>query len=624
MKNINWLRLVASVLLLATLTSVFVACSGGNTSADTTVVDTTVADTTVADTTTAAPVETTTAADTTAEATTVADTTTAAPAQTTTAPSESKDYTVAANWYLGYVGSSSNSSYKNKLNKSGGMYSYTDIIDLGPAGSTITFTDDNTNSNGDKNFASAAAYVVSFWKKDGGVWVLDTSAFNFDGTSVDYTDASGARTYTYTSEKDNECVRLCFRSGQSTTFTPAAYPVITVNSTKAPAVEKEEAAAEVTTAAPTGEALDVKWNAGYVGSSTNGYGFANAINSNEKNYAYTDVIEIAKKGTKLTFTDTAGGSTSANAYVVSFWKKDGANWVIDTTAPNIPGGGQYVISSGTGGVVYTYISTEDNECIRFCFRSNGTNNKPVIYSSATNEPGTLQDKIEATAALEKWIADDKSRAFYDILKGKTFTVIGDSYLAGNGLDKELVWPALLAKKYDMTYNNYGMNGSTMSNYVTTNNPMVTRYTQMVNNNPDIVIIEGGRNDYNKDVPMGENGSLDTKTMKGAARYLITKIKEKYPNALIICLTVWEVGGSKNGAGYYCSDYGKALLEVCADMNVPCINAMDQTATGVKMTDAAFRKQYCMKDTDISHLNADGMKLVFPAFEKAIAEFYAKK
>ena len=176
----------------------------------------------------------------------------------------------------------------------------------------------------------------------------------------------------------------------------------------------------------------------------------------------------------------------------------------------------------------------------------------------------------------------------------------------------------------MTYNNYGMNGSTMSNYVTTNNPMVTRYTQMENNNPDIVIIEGGRNDYNKNVPMGETGSLDTKTMKGAARYLITKVKEKYPNAMIICLTVWEVGGSKNSAGYYCSDYGKALLEVCADMNVPCINAMDQAATGVKMTDAAFRKQYCMKDTDISHLNADGMKLVFPAFEKAIAEFYAKK
>ncbi|MBR4034041.1 MAG: SGNH/GDSL hydrolase family protein, partial [Clostridia bacterium] len=176
----------------------------------------------------------------------------------------------------------------------------------------------------------------------------------------------------------------------------------------------------------------------------------------------------------------------------------------------------------------------------------------------------------------------------------------------------------------MVYNNYGMNGSTMSNYVTSNNPMVVRYTQMTDNNPDIVIIEGGRNDYNKSVPMGENGSTDTKTMKGAARFLISKVQEKYPNALIICLTVWEVGGNPNSAGYYCSDYGRALLEVCADMGVPCINAMDQEATGVKMTDSAFRAKYCMKPNDISHLNADGMKLVLPAFEKAIADFYAAK
>ena len=535
-----------------------------------------------------------------------------------------QDYVVKLEWNLGYVGSDTNSSWKEKLNKTGGQYSYSEIINLGPAGSTVTFTDDNTNSNGDTNFASAAAYVFSSWKKEGGVWVIDLAGYKANGTYADYTDANGARTYTYTSEKDGECIRLCFRSGQTGSFTPVAYPEVVVKSTKAPVVEKEDTVEVTTPVVSEGTAMDVKWNIGYVGSSTNPNGYANAIHPTETLYAYTDVIEIAKKGTKITFVDTKGGSTSGNAYVLSFWKKDGNNWVLDLSKHNIPGGGQYVISSGSNGVVYTYISSEDNECIRFCFRANTTANRPTLYSSETNEPGTLKDIIEAAAAAEKWFEEDKARAFYDILKGKTFTVIGDSYLAGNGLDPELVWPALLAKKYDMEFNNYGKNGSTMSNYVTTNNPMVTRYTQMANNDPDIVIIEGGRNDYNKNVPIGENGSTDTKTMKGAARYLITKVQEKYPNALIICLTVWEVGGSKNCAGYYCSDYGKALLEVCADMGVPCINAMDQAATGVYMTDASFRTKYCMKSTDISHLNEAGMKLVFPVFEKAIAEFYAAK
>ncbi len=621
MKKHILIKLMAAALLLVMSVSAFAACTDGNTPDDTPDGTTTAAP----DDTTPAPSETTpaetTPAETTPAETTPAETTTPTPVETTPAPTETKAYAVDAGWYLGYVGSASNSSYKEKLNKTGSSYSYSDIINLGPAGTTVTFTDDNTNSNGDTKFASAAAYVFSSWKKDGSAWVIDTDAYKADGTTADYTDASGARTYTYTTTKDNECIRLCFRSGQSSSFTPAAYPVITVTSSKAPVVERESTEPQVTTptAPAEGTALSVGWNVGYIGSATNGHGYANATNTTEKNYAFTDVIEIAKKGTKLTFTDMGGGSTSNNAYVVSFWKKDGANWVLDTSAANIAGGGQQVIA----GNVYTYISSADNECIRFCFRSNGTNNRPTVYSSQTNEPGTLQSVVDAAAAHAKWLEDDKARAFYDVLKGKTLSVIGDSYFAGNGLDPELVWPALLAEKYDMVFNNYGKNGSTMSNFVTNKNPMVARYGQIARNNPDIIIIEGGRNDYNKDVPMGENGSTDTKTMKGAARFLITKIKERYPTATVICLTVWEVGGGKNGAGYYCSDYGRALLEVCADMGVPCINAMDQTATGVKMTDPAFRAKYCMKPTDISHLNADGMKLVFPYFEKTIAELYTK-
>ncbi len=613
MKRNSYARVLAMLLLLAMTLTLIVACAPVGESSDTTNAEP------------APSPEATTDADTDAEATTEAEVTTEG--QITEAPAVAKDYVVTPEWFLGYVGSDTNSNYNEKLNKTGSMYSYSDVINLGPAGSTITFTDDNTNANGDTKFASAAAYVFSTWKKVGGIWELDKTGYKADGTLAEYIDENGARTYFYTSEKDNECIRLCFRSGQSTSFTPAAYPEVVVTSFKEPVVEKDDPNADVETtvpAAPSGTALDTKWNIGYIGSSTNPYGYANGIHPTEKNYAYTDVIEIAKKGTKITFTDIYDGSTSGNAYVLSFWKKDGSDWVIDLSKNNIPGGGDLVISYGSAGVVYTYISSEDNECVRFCFRSNGTTNKPTIYSSETNEPGTLEGIVNAAEALQKWIEEDKNRAFYDILKGKTFTVIGDSYLAGNGLDQTLVWPALLAKKYDMVYNNYGKNGSTMSNYVTTNNPMVVRYTQMADNNPDIVIIEGGRNDYNKNVPIGENGSTDTKTMKGAARFLISKVQEKYPNALIICLTVWEVGGSKNSAGNYCSDYGRALLEVCADMGVPCINAMDQEATGVKMTDATFRSKYCMKPTDISHLNADGMKLVLPAFEKAIADFYAQK
>ena len=96
---------------------------------------------------------------------------------------------------------------------------------------------------------------------------------------------------------------------------------------------------------------------------------------------------------------------------------------------------------------------------------------------------------------------------YDELEGVTLSVIGDSYVAGKGLDDtSKVWPALLATKYNMEFNNYGMNGSTISNYAGGNyNPMVDRWEEIADNNPNIIIVEGGRNDYNQNVPMGDNG-----------------------------------------------------------------------------------------------------------------------
>ena len=53
--------------------------------------------------------------------------------------------------------------------------------------------------------------------------------------------------------------------------------------------------------------------------------------------------------------------------------------------------------------------------------------------------------------------------------------------------------------------------------------------------------------------------------------------------------------------------------------IPCFHAADQSLSGVYMDQSGFRSTYCIKPSDVSHLNAAGMKLVFPKFEKFIAE-----
>lgn len=496
-------------------------------------------------------------------------------------------------WKLGYVRASGNNI--GTIATSGNYYSYSNIINLGPAGSTISFTDDNTNSNGDTNFASSGAYVFSFWTLSDTTWSFDSTANNKNGSTADYVADGNARTYSYTSTADNECIRLSFRSGQLSDFTPAAFPTVTVNSTAVPTV-----------------VLDTTWNAGYVGSSSN-TSHPNEIYAGS-GYVYSDVIHLAKKGTKVAFTAPSTCKPSTAAYILSYWDATGAT--LNTSAANYAGAPSDLLTTSGSNVIFSYISAGDNEYIRLCVKTSA-DAAPVVYLSAATEEDSISEKDK----LNAWIEADKDRAYYNILEGKTVSFIGDSYFRGNGLDTDFVWPAILANKYSMVYTNEGKNGSTMSNYVTNKNPMVDRYTDLPLNNPDIIVIEGGRNDYNQKVPIGTDGSSDTTTMKGAVRYLITKLQERYPNALIIAVTCWETGSSANTAGHTCSDYGNAMIKVCEDMGVACINAMDTEKMGVDMTDATFRSTYCMSAGDVSHLNAEGMKLVFPVFEKYIADFY---
>ncbi len=381
---------------------------------------------------------------------------TEAPAQTTEATAQTTEliaadtsaamvYDLSLEWYLGYVGSSTHSSFKNKLNKSGGMYSYSQIVRFPNAGTKISFVDDNTNSNGDTNYASASAYVFSSWKENNGVWEIDLSGYNVSGTEANYTDKGGARTYTYTTKKANECLRFGYRSGQSTSFAPAKFPLIHVEGGAMPEKITETEAKIVL----EGTATTVKWIGGYVGSDTNAYNYQYKLYPGASGYAYTDVIEVAKAGTKLSFIDTHNGSTSSNAFVVFAWTKVSGEWQIDRDGFNVSGSPSAVVSKNDNGTLYSYTTSKDGECIRFCYRSDGneTTNPPVIYVVENAGKGTLQMMNEAAEDLAAYLKNDLAKLDNSSLfAGKTMFVIGDSYFAGNGLEPEYVWPSLLAKK----------------------------------------------------------------------------------------------------------------------------------------------------------------------------------
>ena len=258
---------------------------------------------------------------------------------------------VETNWQLGYVGSSTNANFTNVLNPNGGSYSYSDVIDMGPAGSTISFADEASG------YASAAAYVFSFWKKNGSEYELDLEANNIPGSGA------ASRYYEFVTTYDNQAIRVTYRSEQKADMTPD-FEEIFVDGVK----------------------VDTNWNFGYVKAD-------GSIVASGSAYSYTDVIVVAKAGSKVTFTDSNKNGTafcSDSALVFSTWTKDGENWVF---ANGVKGeGGTFT----TTPVVYSYTSTKDNELVRLCYRSEEKANAPI--DPALRPVVTLKTPVAETPA----------------------------------------------------------------------------------------------------------------------------------------------------------------------------------------------------------------------------------
>ena len=418
---------------------------------------------------------------------------------------------------------------------------------------------------------------------------------------------------------DSEDSPAASTQGEATTESLATTAQEPINTADPPATED-----------PTPTVLDLKWYLGYVGSSTNS-SHPNRLNKTGGKYSYTEVFTIAKAGTTVTFCDdnsNDGGDgkyASSSAYVFSSWKKVGDEWVLDLDAANYAGSAStlsdILISYENGVATYSYTTSIDNENLRLCYRSGESSafqpaDHPQVTALFTGKEGTAIKKMQ----LKQWIEDSKKDSYYPVLEGLTVNAIGDSYFAGSDIDPAFVWVNMMGKKYAQNMNNYGIGGSTVSNCTDASKPMCNRYTDMANNAANIILIEGGRNDYNKGAALGTVDSRDPATYMGALNTIIDGVKKTYPDAMIVCVTNWNFPNNRN-LDLVSLDYANAMKSVAEAQGVYCIYAYDPAVSGVDMTNSAFRTQYNIKPTDVSHLNEDGMKHVLPYFEKALAELY---
>lgn len=378
--------------------------------------------------------------------------------------------------------------------------------------------------------------------------------------------------------------------------------------------------------------LKLTWNQGYIGA----YNHSDApwgIVEGEPYYSYTDIFCIEKAGTTICFLDddsTSGGNSGraqSDVLVLSTWVEKDGEWVIDRLGANYAGSTPSrsdIVSYQGDGVLYTYTTTNDNEYLRLCYHSGQTasftpNNFVEVIAQLTGKKGTAKDYLDEV----KWMKGSNME-YYDILNGLTLNLIGDSYLDSTVTNEgwpDKMWFEFYETKYNMKVTSHGKASSTVSNYVLTNNPMCDRYMRLPDNGANIIIVQGGRNDFNQNVPIGVVDSKDTKTFCGALNVIIDGLQEAYPDAMIVCLSPWNFPGTNKSNLSY-QNYVNGMKRVAVAQGVYFIDASDVDAIGVDMQNTGFRNVYCMDSGDISHLNQKGMKLVFPRFEKILAEYYA--
>ena len=161
--------------------------------------------------------------------------------------------------------------------------------------------------------------------------------------------------------------------------------------------------------------------------------------------------------------------------------------------------------------------------------------------------------------------------------------------------------------YDYLYNSSSyVYGSTNSNYYTCGDTSGKTAADV-----DLILFEGGWNDFMWGIPLGTVDSKDGSTLQGARNLIIEKLLADYPNAKIVILTEWHRDGTRKNDSEtrlnFVSDSLKALYaeNYAENDRVVLIDAGDPAVSGVDMTDASWYPTYA---PDQTHLNEEGMKI----------------
>jgi hypothetical protein len=139
---------------------------------------------------------------------------------------------------------------------------------------------------------------------------------------------------------------------------------------------------------------------------------------------------------------------------------------------------------------------------------------------------------------------------------------------------------------------------------------------------DIIICGGGTNDWGSNIKIGDLSTIkDTSTFAYAVNLMIDKLKEKYPDSIIMFVTpIFGISpdrhnfddstGIVNNAGGSLYDYGRCMLEICEYRNVKCFDLYEAcNINESNYTDYLLSQENSYGDYTSVHPNEAGKKVL---------------
>lgn len=211
------------------------------------------------------------------------------------------------------------------------------------------------------------------------------------------------------------------------------------------------------------------------------------------------------------------------------------------------------------------------------------------------------------------------------LKGVSILLVGDSFIAGWEPEQhDYLWSTLMDTQCGMDVVCAAVTGSTVTLgeaegyvYHGSYEPYVTR--ELPDRDFDIVLVQGGMNDWMLCAPYGSDDSRDVQTIKGAMNTVLDRLEGAYPDSLILAMSAWVDPGKCNYVGYTAESYDQAVQAIYAARGIPCFTACDPKISGIYADDPDFRVKYFRTPQDSWHLSEAGHRRFLPVITTWIYE-----